>query len=171
MAVYQEEIEVVSNGNRVSYHEVTKEVREAVVKSKIQNGIVVITTPHTTCSVIYEEYSHDRDFCGDEYLQVDLNETLGKILPRCVTEGQYHHPGPEHVAFGEQDCDAALVPDRRSLLNTEAHLKGSLLGESVTCAVKDGIIQINQVTGYFYFVDWDQNRPRTRKCNIVVMGE
>jgi thiamine phosphate synthase YjbQ (UPF0047 family) len=171
MAVYNEEITVHSNGNRESYHEITKEVREAVKKSKIKNGIVVITSPHTTCSVIYEEYSHDRNYCGDEYLQVDLNQVMEKIVPRCLTEGQYFHPGPEHVAFGEKDCDAALVPDRRSLLNTEAHIKASIMGESVTSALQDGVIQINQVTGYYYFIDWDQNRSRERKCKIVVMGE
>jgi len=171
MAVYNEEITVHSNGNRESYHEITKEVREAVKKSKIKNGIVVITSPHTTCSVIYEEYSHDRNYCGDEYLQVDLNQVLEKMVPRCLTEGQYFHPGPEHVAFGEKDCDTALVPDRRSLLNTEAHIKASIMGESVTSALQDGVIQINQITGYYYFIDWDQNRPRERKCRIVVMGE
>ena len=171
MAVYNDEITLHSNGNRESYHEITKEVQEAVKKSKIKNGIVVITSPHTTCSVIYEEYSHDRNYCGDEYLQVDLNQVLEKIVPRCLTEGQYFHPGPEHVAFGEKDCDTALVPDRRSLLNTEAHIKASIMGESVTSALQDGVIQINQVTGYYYFIDWDQNRSRERKCKIVVMGE
>lgn len=171
MAVYIDELIVTSNGNRPSYHEITKQVNEVVKKSKIQNGICVITTPHTTCSVIYEEYSHDLNFCGDEYLQVDLNNVLDKIVPRCLSEGQYYHPGPEHTAFGMKDCDSALVPDRRSLLNTEAHIKASIMGESVTSAVQDGVVQINQVTGYYYFIDWDPNRPRDRKCKIVVMGE
>ncbi|WP_196593542.1 YjbQ family protein [Pectinatus sottacetonis] len=171
MAAYIETIEVLSNGNRVSYHEITKQVREIVQKSKIKNGIVVITSTHTTCSVIYEEYSHDLNYCGDEYLQVDFNNILEKIIPRCLTENQYYHPGPQHVAFGEKDCEKSLVPDRRSLLNTEAHLKASLVGESVTSAIENGIIQINQVTGYYYFIDWDQNRPRKRICKVAVMGE
>lgn len=171
MTVYIEDLVVRSNGNRPSYHEITKEVRVAVEKSKVKNGICVITTPHTTCSVIYEEYSHDTNYCGDEYLQVDFNNVLEKIVPRCLTEGQYYHPGPEHVAFGEKDCDSALVPDRRSLLNTEAHIKASLVGESVTSAIENGVLQINQVTGYYYFIDWDPNRPRDRQCKIVVMGE
>ncbi|MFR3685954.1 MAG: YjbQ family protein, partial [Enterococcus sp.] len=24
---------------------------------------------------------------------------------------------------------------------------------------------------YLYFVDWDQNRERTRTCNLMIMGE
>jgi len=114
MTVYIEELIVRSNGNRASYHEITKEVRAVIEKSKVKNGICVITTPHTTCSVIYEEYSHDTNYCGDEYLQVDFNNVLEKIVPRCLTEGQYYHPGPEHVAFGEKDRSSyQSIPCRR----------------------------------------------------------
>lgn len=35
-----------------------------------------------TCSVLFEEFVHDKDFNGDEFLQVDLNNILDKIVPR-----------------------------------------------------------------------------------------
>ena len=58
----------------------------------------------------------------------------------------------------------------RSLLNTEAHLKGTLIGYSQTYIVDEGKLSIGSL-GYIYFADWDQNRERDRKCKVLVMGE
>ncbi len=177
MAVYHDTLVVTSNGNRPSYHEITDEVRRVVSESGIANGIVAVVSPHTTCSVFFEEYSHDRNYSGDEYLQVDLNNVLEKVIPRTTTEGQYYHPGPEHTEFGEEvpkDATATegtvLVPDRRSLLNTDAHLRGTLIGSSETFVLKDSELQIGQV-GYIYFVDWDHTRSRNRHCLVTIIGE
>lgn len=170
MATYIEQIILRSNGNRVTYHEITDQVREIVKKSGIKNGICVVSSQHTTCSVFLEEFSHDLNYCGDEYLQVDLNNGLEKIFPRCLTEGQYHHPGPAHTKFGLEECDRSVVPDLRSLLNTEAHLKGTLIGYSQTYIVDGGVLSIGSL-GYIYFADWDQNRERDRRCKVLVMGE
>ncbi len=171
MTVYNDELILRSNGNRVSYFEITDKVRKIVEKSGIKNGICVVASPHTTCSVFLEEYSHDRNYAGDEYLQVDLNNMLEKIIPRCVTERQYYHPGPKHIAFGDT-LGSEYVPDgdKRALLNTEAHLKGTLIGSSQTFIVQDSKLQIGGV-GYIYFVDWDQNRVRDRHCKVQVLGE
>lgn len=171
MVVYNDELILTSNGNRVSYFEITDKVREIVAKSGVKNGICVVVSPHTTCSVFFEEYSHDRNYTGDEYLQVDLNNALEKILPRCLSEGQYYHPGPSHTAFGDT-LSAEYVPDHdhRALLNTEAHLKGTLIGSSETFIIQNSKLQIGGV-GYIYFVDWDQNRVRDRHCKVQVLGE
>ena len=55
-----------SNGKRVTYHNITNEVKRILETSEIQNGVCVIQSPHTTCSVIFEEFVHDLDFNGDE---------------------------------------------------------------------------------------------------------
>ncbi|MBP3041548.1 YjbQ family protein [Bacillaceae bacterium Marseille-Q3522] len=170
MIVYNDELLLTSNGNRVSYHEITAQIKNIVSKSKVNNGICVVVSPHTTCSVIFEEYSHDVNYNGDEYLQIDLNNVLDKIIPRCVTEGQYYHPGPKHTNFGVEDCQESLVPDLRSLLNTDAHLRGTLLGSSETFIIENGKLAIGEV-GYIYFIDWDQNRSRERHCKVQVLGE
>ncbi|WP_414732568.1 YjbQ family protein [Acetobacterium carbinolicum] len=171
MIVYNDELILRSNGNRVTYFEITDKIREIVAKCGVKNGICAVVSPHTTCSVFLEEYSHDRNYAGDEYLQVDLNNALEKILPRCLSEGQYYHPGPEHTAFGDT-LDAEYVPenDHRALLNTEAHLKGTLVGASETFIIQNSKLQIGGV-GYIYFVDWDQNRERERHCKVQVLGE
>lgn len=171
MAIYQETITVQSNGNRPSYHNVTEQVREIVKKSGIQNGVCVVQSPHTTCSVIFEEYVHDTDFNGDEYLQVDLNRILDRIIPRERTENMdYRYPGPKHLEFLMSLDDPQFPCDPATILNGDAHIRGSLFGASESFILKDGALLTGSV-GYIYFIDWDQNRVRTRKCHVLVMGE
>ena len=57
-----------------------------------------------------------------------------------------------------------------TMLNTDGHLRSTLLGASETLIIKDGNL-LNGKVGYIYFVDFDQTRERRRKCNIVIMGE
>ena len=90
MAVFHKEINLTTIANRPSYHDVTADVMEALAISGIQDGICVVSSPHTTCAVFFEEFMHDKNYYGDEFLQVDLNETLDKIIPVQTTEGQYH---------------------------------------------------------------------------------
>ena len=66
--------------------------------------------------------------------------------------------------------DPNYPQDKGTLLNTDAHLRGSLLGSSETFIIQDSQMLIGTV-GYIYFVDWDQNRVRNRHCRIIVMGE
>ncbi|MBS5744568.1 MAG: YjbQ family protein [Cutibacterium avidum] len=177
MTVHTDTIQVRSKAGRPTYFEITNDVRRIITESGIKNGICTVASTHTTCSVFFEEYCHDVDFAGDEYLQADLNEGLDKIFPRCMTNNQYYHPGPAHVEAVEAMTDAGhatgdtiLVPDLGSLLNTEAHLRGTLIGASQTFVIEDGEPQIGAV-GYIYFVDWDPNRERDRKIKVAVIGE
>lgn len=170
MIVHGDTLVVKSNGNRPSYHEITEEVRRIIAESKVQEGIVVVSTPHTTCSVFFEEYMHDRNFNGDEVIQVDLNRILDKIIPRCVTEGQYGSPGPKHTEFAMGLNDPNYPPDPGTLLNTDAHLKATLIGPSETFVIRGGKLMTGTV-GYIYFVDWDQNRARNRNIYIQVLGK
>ena len=170
MAVFHKEINLTTIANRPSYHDVTADVMEALAISGIQDGICVVSSPHTTCSVFFEEFMHDKNYYGDEFLQVDLNETLDKIIPVQTTEGQYHSPGPEHIAYGMAKTDPDYPAKEWTMLNTDGHLRSTLLGASETLIIKDGNL-LNGKVGYIYFVDFDQTRERRRKCNIVIMGE
>lgn len=171
MKIFRDKVMITSNGNRPSYHNITQEVRAIVQQSGIQNGICVVQSQHTTCSVLFEEYVHDRDFNGDEYLQADLNRILDRIIPREKTENMdYRYPGPKHLEFlmGLEDPDYPTDP--RTILNGDAHIRGSLFGASETFILEDGQLATGAV-GYIYFVDWDQNRSRRRTCHVMVMGE
>lgn len=166
MSVYSHKLTVSSVGNRISYHEITDEVRKVVCNSQINEGIVVVTTVHTTCSVFFEEMVHNRNWYGDEFLQVDLNEILEKIIPTCTTEGMYHYPGPLHGKFAEE-----MYGDKKSrTLNTDAHLRATLIGNSVTLPLVNGEV-ITGKYGYIYFVDWDHKVSRERDIYIQVIGE
>ena len=160
-----------SNGKRVTYHNITEDVKQVVARSGIQNGICVVQSPHTTCSVIFEEFVHDLDFNGDEYLQVDLNRILDRIIPRELSENtDYRYPGQKHVDFLMGMNDPNYPADPGTILNGDAHIRASFFGASETVILKEGKLQIGTV-GSIYFIDFDQNRERDRKCHVMVMGE
>ncbi|MBU3179798.1 YjbQ family protein [Clostridium psychrophilum] len=173
MSIYKEQIILTSKGGTPSFFDITPSVKEAIKKSKIQNGICTVISPHTTCSVFFEEFVHDYTENGDEFLQVDLNNILKKIIPDNTAEGQYNYPGKKHYEDVESWPDAeAYLPngDRSALLNCDAHLKATLLGSSETLEVDNGKLGVGP-TGYVYFVDFDRTRSRTRKCKIIIIGE
>lgn len=170
MKVYTETIELTSKGNQVSYHEITNEVKEILKRSAVENGIVVVQSPHTTCSIIFEEFVHDFDFRGNEFLHVDMNNILDDIVPRQMTENhKYRYPGPKHYDFLLSMEDENYPTDPATILNADAHIRSSLFGASETFTVENGVLNIG-VVGYIYFIDFDQNRSRNRNCKVTVMG-
>lgn len=171
MVVKTKQLTLRSNGKRVTYHNITQEVKNFVKESGIRNGMCVIQSPHTTCSVIFEEFVHDLDFNGDELLQVDLNRILDRIIPRELTENtDYRYPGPKHLEFLLSLNDPNYKGDAATILNGDAHIRASFFGASETFVIEKEKIMTGGV-GSVYFVDFDQNRERNRKCHIMVMGE
>lgn len=171
MTIYKETLILRSNGQRPTYHNITEQVKAVAEKSGVKNGICVIQSQHTTCSVIFEEMVHDTDFNGDEYLQVDLNRILDRIIPRELTDNMdYRYPGPKHLQFLMDLDDPQFPKDPGTILNGDAHIRGSLFGASETFIINEGQLLTGSV-GYIYFIDWDQNRVRDRKCHVQIMGE
>lgn len=173
MAVFKKHITVQSKGKTPTYVDVTTEVREAISESGVKEGICVVLTSHTTCAVFYEEYVHDKNENGDEFLQEDLNNVLEKIIPNHDSADTYIYPGEEHYQAVEAWPNAEeYLPggDRSSLWNGDAHLKSTIIGTSETFEVSDGALAVGK-TGYIYFADFDRTRPRERKCSIIIMGE
>lgn len=163
-------LEFETQGKKTEYIEIREQVRAFVEESGIRDGIVNVQSAHTTCAVIFEEMVHDRDIKGDEFLQVDLNHGLAKVFPKQESDDYYYrYPGPVHQEFGER-MDPGVRADMRTLLNAHSHLRASLLGASETFAVIDGVVQTGD-WGYIYFVDFDDLRPRRRRCILTVMGE
>ena len=173
MAVYKEIIELKSHGGTPTYVNITPQVKEAIVKSGIKDGICAVISPHTTCAVFFEEFVHDFNEDGDEFLQEDLNDVLGKIIPDQVRDGMYRYPGEKHYEAVASWPDAeSYLPggDRTALWNGDAHLKATIIGSSEVLDVTGGKLGAG-TTGYVYFVDFDRTRERTRKCRITVIGE
>ena len=167
MKNYRETINLQSQLNRPTFHDVTQEVKRIVKESGIKNGICTVYSHHTTCSVMTQECSHDQTYWGLEYLQQDLVDIMESIIPKCRTEGQYLHPGPEHIDFAMNE---AKEEGEWTSLNTDAHLRSVIFGRSENIVIIDGELDLGQF-GYIYFVDWDYIRARKRVAVVNVMGE
>lgn len=171
MSIFHSEINIKTVSNRVSYHDISSNIKEKIKESGIKNGFILLTSAHTTCSLFFEEYMHDKNYYGDEYLQVDINNIMENIVPKCNTENQYYSPGPEHIEFGLGLTDPNYPQEKWTMLNTDAHIKSSIFGtSSLSYIVKDGNIILGSL-GRIYFVDWDQLRERNRKVFLMIMGE
>ena len=163
--IFKNKIQVESDHKEVTFHNVTAQVKETVKNSGIQNGIVVVYSHHTTCSVITQECAFDMSMTGRETLQQDLVDSMEKICPSFTREGIYLHPGPKALKFAEEHGE-----DARGCHNTEAHLISSIIGRSVTAVIDDGVIDLGEF-GFIYFIDWDKTRGRKRTVQIMVIGE
>ena len=166
MTVHHGTIDLQSKGLNPTFHDVTEKVKEIVKASKIRNGICVVYSQHTTCSIVLQECSHDLNLFGLEYLQQDLSNIMERIIPTCRTEGQYMHPGPKHIEFAEK----TVGEDGKFSLNTDAHLRSVFFGRSESIVLIDGKLQLGEF-GFIYMVDWDQVRARKRICQVQIVGE
>ena len=165
MKLLRETLEVQSTGMRPSFITLTQQVQEIVERSGVKDGICVVSSPHTTCSVMTQESSFDMTYTGLEYLQQDLTDIFEDIIPTCRKEGQYMHPGPKLTEFSAEHGESA--PET---LNTDAHLRSVFLGRSETVVIIDGKLDLGSF-GNIYFVDFDQTRPRQRQVQVQVIGE
>jgi secondary thiamine-phosphate synthase enzyme len=164
MTVYHETFKIQSD-TRPTFHDVTVQVEAALEKSNIKNGILLVFSQHTTCSVLLQEASDDVNYWGTELLMQDLANVLTSIIPTCTTEGQYLHPGPKHIQAAAQRGE---LPSWS--LNTDAHLRSVIMGRSQSIPILDGDLVLGEF-GRVYFVDFDQVRARERTVRVQIVGE
>ena len=164
MTVFHEFFKIQSD-HRPTFHDVTDQVEEILAKSDIKNGILVVFSQHTTCSVLLQEASDDVNYWGTDFLMQDLVNVLESIIPTCQTEGQYLHPGPKHIeaAAGRNELPSWS-------LNTDAHLRSVLMGRSITVPVEASKMVLGEF-GRIYFADFDQVRARERFVRVQIVGE
>ncbi|HEX7291242.1 MAG TPA: secondary thiamine-phosphate synthase enzyme YjbQ [Conexibacter sp.] len=165
MTVHHATIDVQSEA-RVTFHDVTDEVTAQLGACGVASGLAVVSSPHTTCSVLIQEASHDTTFLDVEYLMQDLADVLRRTVPDCTAEGQYLHPGPQHIegAIRERSEEAWWS------LNVDAHLRSVLLGRSESVPIVDGALALGEF-GRIYFADFDQMRARPRRVHVTFVGE
>ena len=164
MRIINETIRVSSTGMRPTFHKVTEEVKKFVANSGIHSGLCVVYSRHTKCAVIIDEDSFDTAYTGLTYLQQDLADVFEKIIPTCRKEGQYMHPGPILTEFSAEHGE-----DKPGTLNTDAHLRSSILGRSESIPIINGSLELGEF-GHIYFVDFDHTRPRERRVTVQLMG-
>lgn len=81
------EEKTISTKKQFEIIEITKSIEELISKNKIQKGIAVITTEHTTTSIRLNE--------NEPKLLKDIEENLEKIIPE---KENYHHNGNDNNA-------------------------------------------------------------------------
>ena len=163
--VYRESFKVQSNDKVCTFHNVTAQAKAALAKSGIKEGIVVVYSHHTTCAVITQEAAFDMSMTGLETLQQDLVNVFENWIPTCRYEGMYLHPGRKALDFAE-----SVGEDNFGCHNTDAHLRSSIIGRSVTIVMTGGEMDLGEF-GRIHFVDWDQTRARKRTVQVMVLGE
>ncbi|MBE6636970.1 MAG: YjbQ family protein [Ruminococcaceae bacterium] len=163
--VFKESFRVESNHRAVTFHDVTDKVKEIAARSGIKDGIVVVYSHHTTCSVITQECAFDTSMTGLETLQQDLVNVFENWIPTCRYEGMYLHPGKKALDFAE-----SVGEDNFGCHNTDAHLRSSIIGRNVTIVTVDGEMDLGEF-GRIHFIDWDQTRGRTRTVQVMILGE
>jgi secondary thiamine-phosphate synthase enzyme len=165
MAVHYEAF-VIKTPAKPSFHDVTDMVRGIVARSNIDSGIVMVYSQHTTCSVMIQEESHDATLDGTKFLLHDLLDIFETVIPKCRREGEYLHPGPEHLAHAVENLGEEAVWS----LNTDAHLRSCIMGRSETIPIIDGKPELGEF-GQVYFIDFDAVRERERVVRVQIVGE
>jgi thiamine phosphate synthase YjbQ (UPF0047 family) len=155
----------IQSDRRPTFHDVTDQVIASAAESGLTDGLATVYSQHTTCSVLIQEQSDDVNFWGEQFILQDLVQGLSTIFPTCTTEGQYLHPGPEHIRIAEAERDERAFWS----LNTDAHLRSVLLGRSVAIPLIDGQLQLGEF-GRIYFADFDQVRARERTVRVSLVG-
>ena len=132
------EILDVRTTTRLETIDITSLVRAAVKKSGVESGIACVFCPHTTAGLTIQENSDPR-------VRADLTEHLAKLVPARQAGGAY-----------------AKADD-----NSDAHIKSTLVGASLTLIVEGGKPQLGPWQA-IYFCEFDG--PRSRQLSVKVVG-
>ncbi|MGD2084405.1 MAG: secondary thiamine-phosphate synthase enzyme YjbQ [Chromatiales bacterium] len=127
-------------------HDVTPAVRALVADSGIREGLVTLTSRHTTTAVAINE-NEDR-----------LLEDVRRFLARLVPADRHYLHNDIHL----RDCP----PDEPE--NAHAHILAMLLGASETIAVVDGAPDLGRWQSVL-LVELDG--PRTRTLSLRAWGD
>jgi secondary thiamine-phosphate synthase enzyme len=149
-----------------SFYDITAQVKEFVASTGVREGIVVVYSQHTTCSVLIQEDSIDTTYNGTKFVLQDLLDIFDRLVPVCKKEGQYLHPGPKCAEHSVNVVNEPLP----YTLNTDAHLRSCIMGRSETIPITGGEVQLGEF-GCIYFADFDGTRERERVVRLQVLGE
>lgn len=127
---------------RTEIHDLTPRVRHFVTESSIREGMVSVTSFHTTTAVLINE--------NQAALMEDFWGFVNGLLPRAE---YYRHNDPTL-----SDCDRH---------NADAHLKAVLLGQSKLLSIVGGELILGQWQSVL-FAEFDG--PQPRKIHVHIFG-
>lgn len=118
---------------------ITNEVQAAIDESKIQEGFVLVNAMNITASVFIND--------DEPGLHADYERWLEKLAPE-KPYSQYAHNGYED--------------------NGDAHLKRTVMGREVVCAITEGRLDFGTWEQIFYF---EFDGKRKKHALIKIIGE
>ena len=80
--MFIKKISLKTEWNRVTFVNLTEQIESFIKEAGVKDGMLLVQSLHTTCSVFYEEMVHDLDGLGYDFLQHDLIRGLNKIFPK-----------------------------------------------------------------------------------------
>ena len=119
---------------------ITREVQQAINESEVREGLVLVNPMHITASVFIND--------NESGLHHDFERWLEGLAPHAPIS-QYRHNDT-----GEDNADA--------------HLKRTLMGREVVCAITDGRLDFGTWEQIFYF---EFDGMRRKRVLIKVIGE
>jgi secondary thiamine-phosphate synthase enzyme len=132
----------VPTGTREELHNLTEIVRDFVRSSGIEAGAVIVSSLHTTCAVLINEWQ--------DALVHDVQTYLHGLIAK---EGYYRHNDPAW-----SDCERH---------NADSHLRSLMLGTSLTLQIADG----DAVLGRWQSIIMAElDGPQERTVRLQAMG-
>lgn len=125
---------------RVEFINITHEIDDAIGRSEIKDGMVLVNPMHITAAV----YVND----AESGLIHDYNEMLKRLVPQHPTGEDYRHN-----LTGED--------------NAYAHMWRTLMGHQVTMAVTDGRLDLG-TWEQIYYAEFDGRRRK--RVLVKIMG-
>jgi secondary thiamine-phosphate synthase enzyme len=127
---------------RKELYNITDSVAEAISRHAIHEGLVIVSSMHTTLGLFVNEW------------QQALLHDIKQMLDRVIVPGQgYRHDDPAY-----SDCD------RR---NAHAHLQAALLGHTLTFPIHKGRLVLGQFQA---IIAAELDGPRSRSIAIQIIG-
>jgi secondary thiamine-phosphate synthase enzyme len=122
-------------------HDITRQVRDALAESRIQQGLVTVFVAHTSASLLIQENA-------DPEVQRDLERFFARLVP----DGD---PLFRHVDEGPDDMPA--------------HVRSALTQSSLGIPVLEGKLALGTWQGIYLYEHRDA--AHTRKVLVHVLGE
>ena len=147
--VFQGETHLRTRG-RLTVRDITDEVAEAVRESGVQNGIVCVYSPHTTCCVRVNEF--EKGFLSD------FAELLQRLVP---SEQYYAHDDWDQRT--ENICEEDMEKG-----NGQSHCMSMLLGSAgEAIPVRNGELALGTWQRVLFL---ELDRERDRRWLVQVVG-
>jgi secondary thiamine-phosphate synthase enzyme len=135
----------------MEFVDVTDDLLDLVGRSEISNGMALVYSPHTTCSVLINE--RESGFIRD------FEDLVERMVPK---EADYRH---DDLALRTEN----LEDDDHDVPNGHAHCRqGLLASSSQAIPIVDGALQLGRWQRVFLL---ELDRARDRRVLMQVIGE